>query len=415
MLGKVFESLSSAKSYLVLLFLSLFLVNTVFAQPDGAALFKDKCTQCHAINDVVIGPALKDVDKRHSEEWLIKWTKNSQALVKAGDPAAVKLFNDWKKVVMPAQSVTDDEVKAILAYINAEGSKAPKGPVGPIGGDVAVTENKGTSPWTLITVILVLALIAMALGRVKAGLQHAMREKEGIPHPVVLEGAEARKNWIRSNKKLIAAILLIGFVVGSYKGWYALADIGIAQDYQPEQPIKFSHKIHAGEDKIACVYCHSGAEKSRHAGIPSANLCMNCHTYIKEGPKYGDAEIKKIYAALDWNGTEYGKNTKPIQWTKIHNLPDLAYFNHAQHVTVGKVACQTCHGPVEEYGYDEMKQFAPLTMGWCIDCHRTTEVPGMKDNGYYTEFHKKLAEKYGNEAKLTVDKIGGLECARCHY
>lgn len=414
MLGKVFESLTSAKSYFLLLLIAFFGINTVNAQ-DGAALFKANCAQCHAMNDVVIGPALKDVAKKHDEAWLIKWIKNSQELVKAGDPAAVKLFADWKKVVMPKQNVNDAEVKAILAYIADESKKAPIVKTADAIDSEGTAKSEGTSPWTLLTVIAVLGLIVLALGRVKAGLEHAMREKAGIPHPIVLEGAEARKNWIRSNKKLIAALLLIGFVVGSYKGWYALASIGVAQDYQPEQPIKFSHKLHAGEDKIACVYCHSGAEKSRHAGIPSANLCMNCHKYIKEGPKYGDAEIKKIYAALDFNGTEYGSNQKPIQWTKIHNLPDLAYFNHAQHVTVGKVACQSCHGPVEEYGYDEMKQFAPLTMGWCIDCHRKTEVPGMKDNGYYTEFHKKLAEKYGNEAKLTVDKIGGLECARCHY
>lgn len=414
MLGKVFESLTSARSYFLLLLLSFFTLETIHAQ-DGAALFKTNCTQCHAINDVVIGPALKDIDKKHDEAWLIKWIKNSQELVKAGDPAAVKLFNDNKKVVMPKQNVNDAEVKAILAYIADESKKAPVAKPGGGTTEEGEAKTEGTSPWTLITVIAILALIVIALGRVKAGLQHAMREKEGIPHPVVLEGAEARKNWIRSNKKLIAVLLLVGFVVGSYKGWYALADIGVSQNYQPEQPIKFSHKLHAGDDKIACIYCHSTAEKSKHANIPSAGLCMNCHKYIKEGPKYGDAEIKKIYAALDWNGTEYGKNQKPIQWTRIHNLPDLAYFNHSQHVKVGKIACQTCHGPVEEYGYDEMKQFAPLTMGWCIDCHRKTEVPGMKDNGYYTDFHKKLAEKYGNEAKLTVDKIGGIECARCHY
>jgi hypothetical protein len=140
---------------------------------------------------------------------------------------------------------------------------------------------------------------------------------------------------------------------------------------------------------------------------------MNCHKFIKEGPNYGDAEIKKIYASLDWDGANYGKNQKPIQWVRVHNLPDLAYFNHAQHVKVGKLQCQTCHGPVQEF--EEMKQFAPLTMGWCVNCHRETEVPGMKDNHYYDDFHKKLEAKYGKDAKITVDKMGGIECARCHY
>jgi hypothetical protein len=141
---------------------------------------------------------------------------------------------------------------------------------------------------------------------------------------------------------------------------------------------------------------------------------MNCHKYVQSGPKYGTTEIAKIYAAIDWDPTkqQYGPNKKPIQWVRIHNLPDLAYFNHAQHVKVGKVECQTCHGPVQEM--EQMYQFSPLTMGWCINCHRNTEVK-MDGNGYYTELHEKLKKKFGPQAKLTVDKIGGMECARCHY
>jgi len=201
---------------------------------------------------------------------------------------------------------------------------------------------------------------------------------------------------------------------GSVKAWYGLMDIGVTQGYKPEQPIKYSHKLHAGDMKISCIYCHSGAEKGKTAGIPSAMVCMNCHKYIQEGPVYGKEEINKIYAALDYDPAtqKYGPNQKPIQWVRVHNLPDLAYFNHSQHVKVGKIECQTCHGPVQEM--DTLKQFSSLTMGWCIDCHRTTEVK-MDGNAYYNDYHKKLSEKYGPEAKLTVEHIGGTECSRCHY
>ena len=227
-------------------------------------------------------------------------------------------------------------------------------------------------------------------------------------------GKEGRKHWVREHKKLIALLVIIAFVGGSVKGWYALAGIGISQGYQPDQPIKFSHKLHAGTNKIDCRYCHSGAEKAKNANIPSPNVCMNCHKYIQSGPVYGKAEIAKIYDAIGWDPAKqaYTGIQKPIQWVRIHNLPDFAYFNHSQHVKVGKVECQTCHGPIQEM--EQVAQFSPLTMGWCINCHRTTEVK-MEGNGYYTKLHDDLKKKYGAEARLTVDKIGGLECARCHY
>ena len=221
-----------------------------------------------------------------------------------------------------------------------------------------------------------------------------------------------------SRVELVATILLAVAAVAtawsSYQGWYALAGIGVSQDYQPDQPIKFSHALHAGQNGINCQYCHSGASKSKNAGIPSADVCMNCHKGVSQGPKYGKAEIQKIYDAVGWDPAkaQYTGKTKPVEWIRVHSLPDFAYFNHSQHVTVGKLDCQTCHGPVEEM--EVLKQFSPLTMGWCVDCHRTTEVK-MEGNAYYTQLHEQLKEKYGADAKITVDKIGGLECARCHY
>ena len=157
---------------------------------------------------------------------------------------------------------------------------------------------------------------------------------------------------------------------------------GVQQGYQPTQPIAFSHEIHAGQYEIECQYCHTGVMISKSANIPSANICMNCHTAIKTESK----EIAKIYKAIDYDPEtgEYGDNVKPIEWVRVHNLPDLAYFNHSQHVNVGEIECQTCHGPIEEMAV--VKQWSTLTMGWCINCHRETKV-NAKGNAYYDQLN----------------------------
>ncbi len=404
------------KSFLaLLLFLSVSVFNKTIAQPNGEALFKANCAQCHSTGDnKIIGPGLKDIHKRQKEAWLIPWIKNSAAVIKSGDAYAVKIFEEYNKTAMPAfVSLKDDEIKAILTYIKEDAAKAPvKGP------DILQPEAGPTAddgfPWLLLIVVATLITVYSVLSRAKKGLERVVRQREGTPEPIVLKGSAGRKHWIREHKKLIALLLIVGAAWSSYEGWYALASIGISQDYQPDQPIKFSHALHAGQNGINCQYCHSGAGKSKNAGIPSPNLCMNCHKYVQQGPKYGTVEIDKIYASIGWDKTKgaYTGKTQPIEWIKIHNLPDFAYFNHSQHVTVGKVECQTCHGPVQEM--EVVKQFSPLTMGWCIQCHRDTEVK-MEGNEYYTKLHEQLKEKYGKDAKITVEKIGGLECARCHY
>lgn len=413
MKGSVFAS-KITSVYVLFFSLVLFSSPTVYAQPDGAALFKANCAQCHSTGtNKIIGPGLKDIHSRRNEEWLIKWTKNSQAMIKSGDAYAVKLYADYNQTAMPSFALADEEIKAIFAYVKTEGEAAAAAPVAGAGA-AAVADAEPGFPYILVSVILVLLVLFAVLGKVKSGLEKAVRHKEGIPEPVAVSSKQASKNWIRGNKKLIAVLFIILSFWGSVKGWNALAGIGISQDYAPEQPIKFSHKLHAGQNGISCVYCHSGAEKSRHANIPSPNVCMNCHKFVQKGPEYGTTEIAKIYEALDYNPETqvYGPNPKPVQWIRVHALPDLAYFNHAQHVTVGGLECQTCHGEVQEM--DVVKQVSPLTMGWCIDCHRTTEVKA-EGNAYYTELHESLKKQYGNDAKLTVDKIGGLECARCHY
>ena len=219
-------------------------------------------------------------------------------------------------------------------------------------------------------------------------------------------------------------LVIFSILVGVYLLFSWLMQIDVNEGYQPIQPIAFSHAVHAGDNKIDCQYCHSSAKHSKTSGIPSVNVCMNCHKSISEytGEPFGDYtkedldnEIQKIYDAVGWDkeNLQYkeGYVQKPIEWVRIHNLADFVYYNHAQHVTVGGIDCQKCHGPVEEM--HEMKQFSPLTMGWCIDCHRETEV-SMEDSGYYQNIHDQLAKKYGVE-KVTAAQMGGLECGKCHY
>ena len=403
---------------LPLLIFSLLFINTAQTQaaPDGEAIFKQNCTQCHAVsNDVVIGPGLKDVSKRRPKEWLHKWIKNSGAVIKSGDAYAVELYNKFNKTAMPAQNLSDEEIDALLSYIDKKSTEAPAaataGAPGAPTGEEGTTEESDNTGMILIIGALLISLVYL-LTLISNRLAKAVRERNGEPEPVKLKGM----SWARENKTIVALSIILLVVVGSVKGWYALSSIGIAQDYQPDQPIAFSHKLHAGEMNIACIYCHSGAEKGKAAGIPSANVCMNCHKFVKEGKVTGKVEIAKIYAALDYDPAtqQYGPNQKPIQWVRVHNLPDLAYFNHSQHTKVGGQQCQTCHGPVQEMTV--AKQFAPLTMGWCIQCHIETPVK-KAGNKYYDNFKPIDFNKYHGtgDTTLTVEKIGGTECSKCHY
>jgi mono/diheme cytochrome c family protein len=393
-----------------------FLTGSVSAQPDGAALFKAQCAQCHTVSDkVVIGPGLKGIEQRRPEDWLIAWVKNSQAMIKSGDEYGTKLFNEYNKVVMPNFNLSDEEIRAIFAYAKAEAEKVPASKVTVAAdGSVSGSGESGNLPLILSTVAIILLLIITILTKVKRTLENVLRDRQGLEPLKPVPMSERWSAWAGANKRLIAGMIIVLSLVGMKEGWDSLAGIGIYEGYQPEQPIAFSHEVHAGINGISCQYCHSSAEKGKTAGIPSPNVCMNCHSYIQEGPVAGKTEIAKIYKAMDYDPATrtYGSNQVPVQWIKVHNLPDHVYFNHSQHVKVAGLDCQTCHGKVEEMTV--AKQHAPLTMGWCIDCHLTTEVK-MENNGYYTEFHKKLVEKLGAGERITVDKIGGLECAKCHY
>jgi len=206
-------------------------------------------------------------------------------------------------------------------------------------------------------------------------------------------------------KTVPVLILLISLGLLTKMVATAAIDLGRTKDYAPDQPIKFSHKVHAGANRIDCKYCHHTAEFGKSAGIPSMQLCMNCHVLVREGSHSGKFEISKVIEA---NETQ-----KPVQWIRIHNLPDHVFFSHAQHVGIAKVDCKQCHGPVAEM--DIMRQNSDLSMGWCINCHRQTKV-NFKDNAYYDNY-KNLHDliKSGKIDTIRAVNIGANDCMRCHY
>lgn len=399
--------------------------NTSYAQ-DGKALFQSNCASCHNPIKDGTGPALQGVTSRVPDKNLLHaWIKNNQKVLASGNAYFTNLFNSRNKSPMTVfeGQLDDKQIEAILNYV--ETYKAPAPPTG--GGETPggkVQESDNTLLYGILTMIL--AVIMFVLLQVNSSLKKLSDDKEGIP------ASEPVPFW--RNKVYIAFVILIIFVLGGYCVVQGAIGLGRQQDYQPEQPIFYSHKVHAGVNQISCLYCHSNALDSKHATVPPMNVCMNCHAAINEykgadlyredGSKVdGTAEIQKIYAHTGYDPKTQRYNTanaKPVEWIKIHNLPDHVFFSHAQHTKAGKVQCQTCHGPIQEM--DEVKQFSPLSMGWCINCHRTTKVnfpdsasgnEGNKFYSIYEKFHKDL--KNGTKDSITVENIGGTECQKCHY
>ncbi len=414
-----FQGMFRIVTYSLSVVLITFLLSNSAAAQDGEKLFKANCASCHKINKKLIGPALAGVQERwEDQEALYAWIKNSQDYLKKNpdDSYAQELFIEYNKSVMTAQAVSDAEIGAILDYI----SNPPADKVAPVAVAASDTDSapaEDYSTYWLLGLVLILVIVAKILSGVRGSLEQVKLHAEGKDIPEPRGPLAALKDWVIQNKRYTVLIVIVILASFSVKGWFVLKGIGVYQGYAPEQPIKFSHKIHAGENAIECAYCHHSAYKGKNAGIPSVNVCMNCHKGISEGKVDGTVEIAKIYDAAGWDADEqaYTGVEKPIKWIRIHNLPDFAYFNHSQHVVVGKQKCETCHGEVSEYGYP-MKQYSELTMGWCIDCHRETSV-AMEGNEYYTKIHKELLERYKDEKieAFTVEHIGGLECAKCHY
>jgi mono/diheme cytochrome c family protein len=383
---------------------------------EGESLFNANCKTCHRVHQKLVGPALADVYNRApSIQWIIGFVKNSSAVIASGDEYANKIFNEYNKTQMTAfTGLKDEQVMAILAYVQAETVKGP-----PVAATPAATAGDGgmgtgvSSTYLnaiLIGMVVILVLLVIILGFLVSALKRFLDQKnlseedrEVVYSPITVSSVSRSSGFIFLVVFLVAGLGFKAVINGLYS-------VGVQQGYAPVQPIAFSHKLHAGAYEIDCKYCHVGTLKGKSATIPSINICMNCHSSVKtESP-----QIQKIWAAADWQPATktYGPNQKPIEWVRIHNLPDLAYFNHAQHVVVGGVECQTCHGPIETM--DVVQQYSLLTMGWCIDCHRKTDV-NTKGNAYYDNLVQLHEQAKGKNSKLKVEDIGGLECAKCHY
>jgi mono/diheme cytochrome c family protein len=389
----------------------------------GKALFNTNCAACHKLDDRATGPALRGVANKYDMDWLYKWINNSSALIASGDAKAIKIFEEYNKSVMtafPQLSTTD--IDNIIAY-TSEPKPEPAKTVGAVPGAQGTGSESGISNDLILGVLSIVMVILVVMLFMVNNVLTKVAKANGI------EGADKKVDLMAlprafaKNQFLVLVSSIFMLLASGYFAYGWFMQIGVDQDYAPIQPIHYSHRIHAGSNGIDCKYCHSSARVSKNAGIPSLNVCMNCHKNIAAvsdttaTPEYSkafyDGEIQKLYDAVGWDKTaqKYTGKTRPVKWVKIHNLPDFVYFNHAQHVTVAGIECQKCHGPVQTY--EIQKQFAPLTMGWCIKCHRETDVK-MEGNAYYDKIHKELSKKYGVE-KLTAAQMGGLECGKCHY
>lgn len=425
---------------------------------NGKKLFKAKCASCHANNmkSDLTGPALGGVEERWAEyprEDLYSWIRNSQALIGAGHPRAKELWSQWKPVIMNNfLELSDQDMEDLLAYVKYQYEKKPEAETVAAVDGAAPADGGGMNTTYLIVLLSVLFILSLVLARIVNNLNRLARIKEGQepgPQKSIVE--------ILTSRPIVMIATFILVILGGYTVVNNAIGLGRQQGYAPDQPIKFSHALHAGTHKIDCQYCHDGARRSKHSVIPASNTCINCHKVVKKGPQYGTAEIVKIYAASGFDpindvyfdeavpkeqrmkiyeefirSSDEDKKLKeediqmqlvgieksvkfgePIEWIRIHNLPDHVYFNHQQHVVAGGVECQTCHGPMEEM--EVVQQYAPLSMGWCINCHRETEVQ-FTDNPYYDSYEKYHEElSTGERAKVTVEDIGGLECQKCHY
>ncbi len=387
---------------------------------DGKALFLQNCASCHAIDRQLTGPALQGVlDRWPNKKNLYAWIHNNQAFLKTGDPYANALYLKFNKTQMNLfPNLTDNEIGAILKYISEWKPPQQATPGSP-------TESAGeTRDMNIVygIIALILGILALSLLFVNSSLRKIAKEKQGFL-------SEPPIPFYR-NKTLICVVAIILFLLAGY--WLTKSAIGLGRDigYEPKQPIFFSHKVHAGINQINCQYCHIGVYQGKEATIPSVNICMNCHMAINEykgqakiydgegNEVDGTQQIQKLYQyahftpGKPWDASK----AEPIAWVRIHQLPHFVYFNHSQHWAVGKIQCQVCHGNIPEM--DEVRQFSELSMGWCINCHRTTQVQ-FSTNGYYSifqKYHQAFANGSMDSTKgITVEQIGGTDCSKCHY
>jgi len=421
---------------------------------NGEKLFKANCTACHALDKQVVGPPLKGVVERVKTEggvdkdWLHKWIKNNKELRASGDKYANEIFEKYNKTEMQVfPNLSDKDIDDILAYTTnppaPEPAKTDTSKDTASAGTNAAPQSSATTNVVIISLLAIAGLLVWILLKLRQLVKLGQSEDlAGLNETRVKSFREIYEKYHYVGKGLIAILAILA----AYGVWNWIMWIGVYKGYKPEQPIYFSHKIHAGEQKIDCQLCHSSAKYGKVSEIPSMNVCMNCHRTISEynaehymepgkDKAFYDGEIQKIYAATGWDPAkqQYTGKTQPVEWTRIHNMPDFVYFNHSQHVVAGEqaiinsfnkknpnskidVVCKACHGKIDTMNVVQMAN--DFTMGWCIECHRTTEVD--MNNGYNKEYfknlHDKLKKQYPKDGgKITVDAIGGLECGKCHY
>jgi cytochrome c551/c552 len=411
------------KAFLTLLIIAVLSFGNKLVAQNGEAIFRENCARCHSITKDLTGPALLGIQSRVPDKKLLAdWIHNSPAVLATGNKYFNDLFVKWNRTPMPPfPTLTDAEMDALITFIST--APPPEEPGSETGPGGKYDEKDNSVLYGVLT--LILAVVALIMLQVNSNLKKLSDDKDGIPtgEPIPFY----------RNKTYIALITVVLFVIGGYYVVKGAIGLGRHQDFQPEQPIYYSHKVHAGTNQINCLYCHGSAFEGKQANIPSVNVCMNCHMtiteysakseklYREDGTQIdGTAEIQKIYKAAGWDpqAKRYTGQEKAVEWVRIHNLPDHVYFNHSQHTKVGGVQCQTCHGDIPNM--HEVKQHSDLSMGWCVNCHRETKVnfnsDGADGNKFYSIYKKYHDEiKAGKRDSVTVSDIGGLECQKCHY
>lgn len=414
-----------------------------FASAQGEGLFKAKCATCHMTHKASTGPKLSGVRAKWAaggakEGSIYQWVNNWQTAA-ANDPYAAEVSKVMPSAMSAFPDLKKEDIDAILDWVDAQPDPKDVGGTtlkpGEVLPETPVEEESNSWIWIVMGVIFV--IVIMAVGGVRRQLKIATSDDDEAEKMTYGEELRALAWKYRLQVGLVSLVVVISLIVALFQSLYT---INIMEGYQPSQPIAFPHAQHAGINGIDCKYCHNTVTKSKSASIPSVNVCMNCHKQIDGAGKPFEGQIKKIYAAAGWDkeGMKYTGKTKPIVWNKVHVLPEHVYFNHSQHVVVGGLDCKQCHGdmtqmtetamvqPVEELNKIEGNiklSRKTLTMGWCIECHGKKDVAiGNGKNAYYDEIHRRLkkdpklyAQYLNNDGKVTVNELGGWECAKCHY
>ena len=291
------DAVAGVKNIVLALVITMsFTVNAQDADPmAGKKLFNANCAACHKLNKKAVGPALKGVSAKYDKEWLYSWIKNSSAMIKAGDAQAVAIWEEYNKTAMTAfPLLSDSDIDNILAYTDytppaqavAAGTTAPVAAQDSFSNDIIL----GALALVFGILVMMLILVNRTLQKIAAAQGVELAPKEEKPARRPLWQAFAQNQFL----VLISVVFLL--LSSAYFAYGYLMQVGVDQGYMPVQPIHYSHKIHAGANQIECKYCHSSARVSKHSGIPSLNVCMNCHQNIAEYNGEEDLENAKLFS-----------------------------------------------------------------------------------------------------------------------